>query len=216
MYIPKLNAETRLGVMQDLMEAQPFATLVTMGTSGLVATHLPLVLHRDQGRYGLLRGHISRANQQWREFSPEVQALVIFAGPHHYITPSWYEEKTKTGKVVPTWNYVVVHAYARLTVVEDSAWLLEHLNTLTNVHESTFATPWKVSDAPADYVASMMKGIVGLELAMERLEGKWKVSQNRSEADRAQVAAGLEGLGGEDDLAMKALVLGGREETSSN
>ena len=211
MYIPKLNEETRLSVLHGQMEAQPFASLVTMGTYGLFATHLPLVLDRDHGPYGLLRGHISRANRQWQEFSREVQALVIFAGPHRYITPSWYAE---TGKSVPTWNYVVVHAYARLTVVEDAAWLLEHLNTLTNVHESTFTTPWKVSDAPANYIEGMMKGIVGLELAIERLEGKWKVSQNRSEQDRMGVAEGLERLGGEDDLAMKALVLGERDESS--
>jgi transcriptional regulator len=207
MYIPKFNEETRLPILHDLIEAQPLASLITMGSSGLFATHLPLVLGRDKGDYGLLKGHISRANNQWRDFSPEVQALIIFAGPHHYITPNWYAEKAETGKVVPTWNYAVVHAYAHLKVIEDPAWLLNHLNTLTTIHESASPKPWHVTDAPSDYIESMLKGIVGLELAIERIEGKWKVSQNRSESDRIGVAEGLEQLDTPESLAMKALVL---------
>lgn len=208
MYIPRANEETRLEVLHDLIESHPLASLVTMGASGLFASHLPMVLERKSSAHGLLKAHLSRANQQWHDFRPEVEALAIFAGPEHYITPSWYPEKQETGKVVPTWNYAVVHVYGTLKVIEDPAWLMEHLNALTTVHESAFSAPWRISDAPADYVASLLKGIVGLELPIERIEGKWKVSQNRSERDRAGVIEGLEKLGTPESLAMKALVAG--------
>ncbi|MDW5264880.1 MULTISPECIES: FMN-binding negative transcriptional regulator [Acidobacteriaceae] len=206
MYIPKANEENRLEVLHDLIESHPLASLVTMTSSGLFASHLPMVLERKLGTHGLLKGHLSRANKQWRDFQPAVEALAIFSGPEHYITPSWYAEKEETGKVVPTWNYAVVHVYGHLKVIEDPAWLLEHLNALTTVHESTFPTPWQVSDAPADYVESLLKGIVGLELPIERIEGKWKASQNRSERDRAGIIEGLEELETPESLAMKALV----------
>ncbi|HEY6414208.1 MAG TPA: FMN-binding negative transcriptional regulator [Edaphobacter sp.] len=206
MYIPKIFEENRIPVLHDLIEAQPFASLITMGSSGLFASHIPMVLEREGGTNGLLRGHLSRANKQWRDFSPTVEALAIFSGPHHYITPSWYPEKQDTGKVVPTWNYAVVHAYGHLKVIEDPAWLLQHLQTLTGVHEAAFPIPWQVADAPADYIESQIKGIVGLEFSIERLEGKWKVSQNRSERDRIGVAEGLERLDTDESLAMKALV----------
>jgi transcriptional regulator len=153
-----------------------------------------------------LRGHLSRANTQWRDYTPSVEALAIFSGPQHYITPSWYPEKQETGKVVPTWNYVVVHAYGYLKVIEDREWLMAHLARLTGIHEAGSSVPWKITDAPADYIASQVKGIVGLEMAIERLEGKWKVSQNRSEQDRSGVARGLAELNTADSLAMQALV----------
>lgn len=207
MYIPQVNKEDRLPVLHKLMEDQPFASLITMGSSGLFASHIPMVLEQN-GAMGLLKGHISRANTQWRDFTPSVEALAIFSGPQHYITPSWYTEKQEAGKVVPTWNYVVVHAYGHLKVIEDGEWLMAHLESLTQIHEAGFPVPWKVGDAPADYVASLKKGIVGLELAIERLEGKWKVSQNRSEEDRSGVARGLAELGTPESLAMKALVEG--------
>ncbi|HEY1744393.1 MAG TPA: FMN-binding negative transcriptional regulator [Granulicella sp.] len=206
MYIPKANEETRLEVLHDLIEAHPLASLVTMGQSGLFASHLPMVLERESATRGLLKGHLSRANQQWRDFQPSVEALAIFSGPEHYITPSWYAEKADTGKVVPTWNYAVVHVYGTLKVIEDPTWLIEYLNALTTVHESAFSAPWQVSDAPAGYVESLLKGIVGLELPIERIEGKWKASQNRSERDRARVSEGLERLGTPESIAMKALV----------
>lgn len=206
MYIPKANEENRLEVLHDLIEAHPLASLVTMGQSGLFASHLPMVLERKSSTHGFLKAHLSRANKQWRDFQPEVQALAIFSGPEHYITPSWYPEKEETGKVVPTWNYVVVHVYGTLKVIEDPAWLLKHLNALTTVNESAFPEPWQVSDAPADYVASLLKGIVGLELPIERIEGKWKASQNRSERDRSGIIEGLEELGTPESLAMKTLV----------
>jgi transcriptional regulator len=206
MYIPKHHEETRAEVLDRLMRSQPLASLVTVGSSGLFATHLPLVLHRQDDQHALLRGHLSRANRQWKEFSHETDALAIFSGPQHYITPSWYPEKAETGKVVPTWNYAVVHAYGPLKIIEDSKWLLEHLNSLTDTHEAALASPWSVADAPADFIASLARGIVGLEMRIERLEGKWKVSQNQSERTRASVAKELEALGTEDSLAMSDLV----------
>jgi transcriptional regulator len=205
MYIPRAHKEDRIPVLHKLMEDQPFASLITMASSGLFASHIPMVLEQS-GPMGRLRGHISRANSQWRDYSPSVEALAIFAGPQHYITPSWYPEKQETGKVVPTWNYVVVHAYGYLKVIEDGEWLMAHLESLTNIQEAGSPVPLKVGDAPADYVASLTKGIVGLEMSIERLEGKWKVSQNRSEQDRSGVARGLAELNTADSLAMKALV----------
>jgi transcriptional regulator len=206
MYIPRANQEDRTPVIHKLMEEQPFASLITMGTSGLFATHIPMVLEQNGTPLGRLRGHISRANQQWHEFTPSIEALAIFSGPQHYITPSWYPEKQKTAKAVPTWNYVVVHAYGHLRVIEDSQWLMAHLESLVTIHEAGSPAPWKIGDAPADYIASQIKGIVGLEMVITRLEGKWKVSQNRSEQDRVGVAEGLAELNTEESLAMKALV----------
>ena len=205
MYIPRANHEDRIPVLHKLIEDQPFASLVTIGSSGLVASHIPMVLEQN-GALGQLRGHISRANTQWRDYTPSVEALAIFSGPQRYITPKWYPEKQETGKVVPTWNYVVVHAYGYLKIIEDSEWLMAHLSSLTNIHEADSTVPWKIADAPADYIASLAKGIVGLEITVERLEGKWKVSQNRSEQDRSGVAMGLAELNTTESLAMKALV----------
>jgi transcriptional regulator len=205
MYIPEANKEDRLPVLHKFMEDQPFASLITVGSAGLFASHIPMVLEQN-GAMGRLKGHISRANSQWRDHSSVVEALVIFSGPQHYITPMWYPEKQETGKVVPTWNYVVVHAYGHLKVIEDGEWLMAHLGSLTDIHEANSPVPWKVEDAPADYIKSLAKGIVGLEIEIERLEGKWKVSQNRSERDRSGVASGLAELETAESLAMKALV----------
>lgn len=205
MYVPNANKEDRLLVLHKLMQDQPFASLITVGSSGLFASHIPMVLE-ENGSNGILRGHLSRANTQWRDYSASVEALAIFSGPQHYITPSWYPEKEETGKVVPTWNYVVVHAYGYLKVIEDGEWLMAHLGKLTTIHEAGSAVPWQVGDAPVDYVASLLKGIVGLEMVIERIEGKWKVSQNRSERDRVGVAKGLAELNTTESLAMKALV----------
>jgi transcriptional regulator len=180
--------------------------MITMGSSGLFASHIPMVLKREGTPFGSLRCHLSRANTQWRDLTPTIQALAIFSGPQHYITPNWYQEKTATGRVVPTWDYAVVHAYGYLKVVEDEQWLRTHLESLTTIHEAASPIPWKIADAPADYIASLLKGIVGVELVIERIEGKWKVSGNRSEQDRTGVAHGLADLGTAESLAMKALV----------
>lgn len=207
MYIPPFNEEKRLPVIHGLMRHHPLATLVTMTGSGLFATHLPLVLHADEGEFGVLRGHISKANLQGRTTDAAVEALAIFAGPEHYITPNWYPSKHDDPKTVPTWNYAVVHAYAPIRFIEDAAWLLTHLETLTNLHEAASPRPWKITDAPAEYIAGQARGIVGIELPIRSLEGKWKVSQNRTRADRTGVAEGLAELDTPEALAMKALVL---------
>jgi transcriptional regulator len=206
MYIPKHNEENRVPVMQALMVSHPFATLVTLGAHGLFASHIPIVFEDDGSQFGVLRAHISRANTQWRDFTPSVDALAIFAGDQHYISPSWYSEDGEHARQVPTWNYAVVHAYARLKVIEDEHWLLAHVTSLTNIHEGKFSAPWKVSDAPPDFIKSMLHGIVGLELPIQRLEGKWKISQNRTERERKGVVAGLTKLNTHESLAMKALV----------
>lgn len=205
MYIPRANQENRIPVLHKLIEEQPFASLITMGSSGLFASHIPMVLEQNDAM-GQLRGHISRANAQWRDYTPSIEALAIFSGPQHYITPTWYPEKQETGRVVPTWNYAVVHAYGHLKVIEDGEWLMAHLQRLTSIHEAESAIPWKTSDAPADYIASQIRGVVGLEMGIARLEGKWKVSQNRSAEDRKGVVRGLSELNTPESLAMKVLV----------
>jgi transcriptional regulator len=212
MYIPYHNSETRIPILRQMMAAHPLAAVVTLGASGLVATHMPLVLEDDGSEFGLLKGHVSRANSQWKDPSPNVEALAIFSGPQHYISPNWYPSKLEDGKEVPTWNYVVVHAYGPLRIVEDAAWILGHLNSLVDTHEAASPIPWKVSDAPADFIASLMKGIVGFELPIRRLEGKWKVSQNRNEEDRVGAMEGLAQLGTPESVAMARLISAGRPQ----
>ena len=206
MYIPTANSETRLPVLHQMMAEHPLAAVVTLGPGGLIATHMPLVLEDDGSEFGLLKGHVSRANPQWRDLTPGIDALAIFAGPQHYISPNWYPGKLEDGKEVPTWNYVVVHAYGPLRIIEDSAWMLAHLNSLVNTHEAEFPAPWKVSDAPADFIAVQMKGIVGFEIPIRKLEGKWKVSQNRNEVDRQGAIQGLTELGRPDSCVMAGLI----------
>jgi transcriptional regulator len=206
MYIPRHNEEKRVPVMQALMVAHPLATLVTLGTQGLIASHIPMVFAEDGSQFGVLRGHISRANTQWRDLNPAVEGLAVFQGDQHYISPSWYSEDGEHAKEVPTWNYAVVHAYAPLKVIEDQQWLLNHVSSLTNIHESPFPSPWKVDDAPPEFIGSLLKGIVGLELSIRRLEGKWKVSQNRTDRERKGVIDGLTKLNTPESLAMRALV----------
>ena len=206
MYIPKANEEKRLSILHQLMKSEPLAALVTMSSNGLLASHIPMVLEEHGGELGTLRGHVSRANLQWRDLNKSVDALAIFAGPQHYITPSWYPGKLEDGKEVPTWNYVVVHAYGSLQVIQDKKWLMSHLVQLTDANESGSDIPWKVSDAPVDFIHSLLNEIIGLEIAINRLEGKWKVSQNRTERDRYGVMNGLAALNTPESLAMKKLV----------
>ena len=206
MYIPRHNEEKRVPVMHALIVSRPLATLVTLGASGLFASHIPMILEDDGSQFGVLKGHISRANAQWQDFVPTVEALAIFAGHQHYITPTWYPGTKEHGKEVPTWNYVVVHAYGPLNVIHDDQWLLTNVEKLTNIHEAGSPVPWRVSDAPEDFIRSQLKGIVGLELPIQKLEGKWKVSQNRTERERLGVIDGLAKLNTPESLAMKALV----------
>ncbi len=195
MYLPAHFREDRLEVLHQFIERNGFATLVTLSADGLTANHIPMVLDPEPAPLGTLRGHVSKANPLWRDSLPDVSALAIFQGPSAYITPSWYPTRQETGRVVPTYNYVVVHAHGPLRTLEDPALLEQHLRTLTDLHEAVFPTPWKIEDAPADFFQSMLKSIVGIEIPIERLEGKWKVNQNRLPADRAGAEAGLRASG---------------------
>jgi len=192
MYTPthfKMEESEALAVLETLS----FATLVSLGEGGLLSTPLPLLLDRSGGGIRLI-GHVARANPHWKRFDPAVPSLAIFQGGDGYVTPSWYVEKQKTGKVVPTWNYVSVHAHGRLEAVEDPVALLDIVTRLTNRHEAGRQRSWQVSDAPADYIAAMLRGIVGVVLHVEKLEGKAKLSQNKSEEDRAAIRVGMEGV----------------------
>jgi transcriptional regulator len=206
MYNPSHFREDRIEVIHQLIREHTLATLVTLGPDGLLASHLPLILDPDPAPLGTLRGHLARANPQWKELDPKISALAIFQGPQAYISPNWYATKSETGKVVPTFNYVAVHAYGPLEVITDPALILEHVRALTRHHEARFPEPWQVEDAPADFIESQLKAIVGLKIPIARLEGKWKTSQNRPEADRAGVVEGLKDLGDPDSRAMADLV----------
>ena len=206
MYVPPAFAEDRLPVLHDAIRRARLVTLVTLGADGLEASHLPVLLDADAGPYGTLLGHFSKANPQWRRLSPEVPALAIAAGPDAYVTPSWYETKKRTGKAVPTWNYVAVHAYGTLELFEDQESLHEMVTRLTDLHEAGRPDAWKVTDAPEDFLQGMFKGSVGFRLPIARIEGKWKLSQNRPAEDRAGVVDGLREGGGEAELAVADLM----------
>ncbi len=190
MYTPPAFREDDPAILRRIMRETRLATLVTATADGLMATPLPLFLDESEGEHGVLYGHIAKANAQWR--TPVVgEALVLFSGVDAYITPSWYAAKAEHGKVVPTWNYEAVHAYGPAEFFDDPARLLGAVTRLTELHEQARALPWAVGDAPEAFIAAQLKGIVGVRLPISRIEGKLKMSQNRSEADRAGVAAGL-------------------------
>ena len=204
MYIPPLHEEDHVDVLHDAIRRTGLATLVTLTDAGLIASHVPMLLDAEPAPYGTLIGHLARPNPQARGALGE--ALAIFQGPEGYITPSWYATKRATGKVVPTWNYVAIHAYGALRVIDDAEWLRALVTRLTETHEAGRAAPWAVSDAPADYIAGMLKAIVGFELPVARLEGKWKMSQNRPAEDRAGVVEGLKREGGAKEAAVADIV----------
>ncbi len=191
MYVPKHHEESDLSVLQALMRARPLGTWVTQGDGELIVNHVPFLLDPARGEFGTLLAHVARANRVWQSFSRTVDSVVVFQGAQTYITPSWYPSKHEHGKAVPTWNYAVVHAHGVPRAIEDREWLLRHVNQLTGVHEAGQAHPWKVSDAPPDYIDKMLQSIVGIEIPIKRLVGKWKVSQNRPDADKLGVVAGL-------------------------
>ncbi len=201
MYQPAHFSESRPEVLQALVRSHPFGILVTQDGDGeLSANGVPFVLDTDPaGGPGILRAHVARANPLWQAARADRDALVVFQGPQAYVSPSWYPAKAEHGKVVPTWNYVMVQARGRLRAIEDPAWLHAFVTRLTERHEQPRAEPWAVSDAPADYVASMLKAIVGLEMVVAALSGKWKVTQNRSAADRDGVAGALVDEVGSDE-----------------
>lgn len=190
MYTPPAFREDDAGILRQIMRAARLATLVTATAEGLMATPLPLFLEEGEGEHGVLYGHVARANPQWKT-PPTGEALVLFSGADAYITPSWYAAKAEHGKVVPTWNYEAVHAYGSAEFFDDPARLLDAVTRLTALYEGPRAEPWAVSDAPEAFVAAQLRGIVGVRLPISRIEGKRKMSQNRSEADRSSVAAGL-------------------------
>jgi transcriptional regulator len=202
MYVPPSNAEHRPEVMLDYMEAHPLAALVTVSDEGLIATHLPLLVDRTRGALGTLAGHVARANPQQRQAREGDEALVIFSGSDAYVTPAFYASKARDGKVVPTWNYVAVHAYGVLRYVSDPAALRRHLEALTSRHEVSREQPWSVNDAPESYIERQMGAIVGVEIEITRLEGKWKMSQSRSAEDIDGV---IEGLAASDDPRERAV-----------
>ena len=206
MYLPAHFAETRIDVLHRLINEQPLAALVTFEGGALNANHIPFELDAAPAPLGTLRGHVARANPVWKSHTPEVEALAIFQGAQHYITPAWYPSKRETGKVVPTFNYIVVHAYGTLRVIEDCEWLRGLVNRLTNRHEAGRVDPWKVTDAPDDYVDKMLGAIVGIEMKLTKLTGKWKTSQNQPAANRDGVIDGLDELATPQAKAMSALV----------
>jgi transcriptional regulator len=188
-YVPPLFKQDRVEVLHDAIRHAGLATLVTLTADGLIASHVPMLLEPDPAPYGTLVGHLARPNPQAR--SAVGEALAIFLGPDAYITPSWYATKRQNGKVVPTWNYVAIHAYGAVEFFDDPDRLREVVTRLTERHETLRAQPWAVTDAPPDFVEGMLRGIVGFSLPISRLEGKWKMSQNRPAEDRAGVADGL-------------------------
>ena len=206
MYLPSHFAEARVDVLHDLIRAHPFGTLVVLASNGLDANHIPFEIDPEPAPFGTLRGHLARANPVWKDFSSQVDALAIFQGPHTYISPSWYPTKKEHGKVVPTWNYAVVHATGPLRVIDEQAWVRRFVEQLTNHHEAHRRDPWKVTDAPADFIDTMTSAIVGVEIPIARLAGKWKVSQNRPEKDRIGVVEGLLQNRNDDSSAMAQLV----------
>ena len=196
MYVPPHFLEDDKAALHRAIGETRLATLVTLGSEGMEASHMPILLDAGEGPYGAIRGHLARANPQWRRATAETPALVMFLGPDAYVSPNWYATKRETGKVVPTWNYLAIHAYGRVEFFEDAERLRAIVTSLTQRHEGRREKPWAVSDAPEDYIQAQLRGIIGFRLPIDRLEGKWKLSQNRPEADRRGVIEGLEGEGG--------------------
>ncbi len=210
MYEVAAFREDRIDVMHALVRIHPLATLVTHAGGKLEANHLPLLIDPLPTPQGTLRGHVARANPLWRQAHEDREALAIFQGPQTYVTPSWYPSKRETGKVVPTWNYAVVHAYGPLIVHDDCDWVRDLVTRLTAQQEGGRPQPWGITDAPADYIERVLAAIVGIEIPIARLEGKWKVSQNRVDADRAGVIEGLAQIADPQAGAMADLVAGKR------
>ncbi|MEP6609413.1 MAG: FMN-binding negative transcriptional regulator [Burkholderiaceae bacterium] len=206
MYVPSHFSETRVEVLHEMMRTNPFGALVVLASNGLDANHIPFEVDPQPAPFGTLRGHVARANPVWRDFSAEVDALVMFQGPHTYVSPAWYPSTREHGKVVPTWNYVIVHATGPLRIIDDREWLRRFVGVLTQRYEAPRSDPWRVSDAPLDFIDTMLAAIVGIEIPIANLLGKWKVSQNRAEKDRVGVIEGLRREPSEAALAMAQLV----------
>ena len=189
LYNPPKHRIDDESTMHDFVRAHPLATLVTSSAFGLNISHIPMLL--DAGTTSLLRGHVARPNEHWKAIGDGIEAVAIFHGPQAYVTPQWYPSKLKHGKAVPTWNYAVAHVHGHIRTITDAAWLHAHVSALSAEHEKTFAHQWQVTDAPADFIDKMLTGIVGLEMTITKIEGKWKLNQNRDAHDRAGVVAGM-------------------------
>ncbi|MEO9903945.1 FMN-binding negative transcriptional regulator [Nisaea sp.] len=198
MYTPPHFREDDVALLHETIRRIAFGTLVTLGPDGLVASHVPMLLDADKGERGTLTGHLAKANIQTRTEATEIEALAIFQGPEAYITPNWYATKQEHGKVVPTWNYVAVHTYGPISFFEDEERLREQVSRLTDRHEAANSEPWALNDAPEKFVRGQLKGIIGFEIPITRMDGKWKLSQNRPAADKEGVIRGLEARDGED------------------
>lgn len=205
MYCPTHFEEQRPEVLQGLIAAHPLATIVRQGPDGLVADHVPLLHVPEEGGTGHLIGHVARANPLWQA-APDEALLLVFQGPQIYISPNWYAAKAEGGKVVPTWNYAVVHVHATLSPVRETDAMLDILTRLTTRHEAAQPHPWQAADAPADFTQKLLEHIVGVRFDIRRMQGKWKVSQNQPAANRASVVSGLSGQGGCNAEAMARLV----------
>lgn len=205
MYVPAPFVETRIEVLDELIAANPFATLISNGPDYPYATHVPMYLERQSTSEARLRCHLARANPHWRIIESASSVLAIFSGPHHYVSPSWYPSKQVNGRVVPTWNYIAVHATGTARLFE-GAELIDHVAELTRRNEAGFAQPWSAADAPREYIEGLTKAIVGVEISVRNIEGKWKLNQNRSEADRAGVIERLEALATDASLQMAAIM----------
>lgn len=203
MYLPPQFEQPDIEVMHELMRSRSLATLVTTDSDGLNANYIPLHLSATPESFGVLRGHVARSNTIWNELNSDVDALAIFHGPDAYISPSWYATKQQAGKVVPTWNYTVVHAYGRLRIIDDAIWVRAQLEALTAQNEAGLPDPWAVSDAPEDFTEKLIGAVVGIEMIITRLSGKWKVSQNQPLQNQHSVIQGLTASG---QTAMAELV----------
>jgi transcriptional regulator len=206
MYQPAHFREDRLDVQHRLIRTHPLGLLVSAGPGGLQANLIPFLIEPAASERGTLRAHLARANPQLEDLAAVTECLIVFQGPQHYISPSLYPTKQETGKVVPTWNYITVHAWGAPRVIDDTEWLRRQIDDLTRHNEASRAMPWQVSDAPEPFVTAQVKGIVGLEIPIARIEGKWKVSQNRPAVDQAGVAAGLQDEGGDATVMAEAVL----------
>jgi transcriptional regulator len=204
MYLPPHFRRDDPAELYDLIDAAAFGTLITVADGRPLASHVPMLLHRDRGPSGTLACHLSRANPQWAAIGADSEALAIFMGPDAYISPNWYESKREHGKVVPTWNYVTVHATGSVRLIEDPHDLRAHVAALTRRHEANRPEPWAMEDAPESYIAGQLRGIVGIEICISRLEGKCKLGQNRPAADIEGAIAGLEASDAPGDSATAA------------
>lgn len=203
MYLPEHFRETRIEQLRNLVTRHPLATVVALTSQGLTANHVPLRAElSDEGR-GTLRGHIARSNTLWREVHSDAEVLVIFTGADAYVSPNWYPTKREHGKVVPTWNYATVHMHGTIRFIEEGEWLRALVTELTDRHERSQPHPWQVSDAPADYLSGMLRSIVGLEIEVHRIVGKFKGSQNRSMADRSSVRRALQDAGHSEEEVLE-------------